>query len=133
MLGEALVALGDTANAARLYAELLPVQRYCMVLGDGIICVGPAARVLGSLAALLERWDEAEAHFARALELSQGLGSPTWTARTRLDFGRALVLRGRPEDRERAQQLLCEASQGAGALGMARVANEARALASRVS
>ena len=132
MLGETLVALGDTANAARLYAELLPVQRYCMVLGDGIICVGPAARVLGSLAALLERWDEAEAHFARALELSQGLGSPTWAARTRLDFGRALLRRGRPEDRTRAHPMLRDASK-AGALGMARVAAEARVLASRPS
>jgi hypothetical protein len=132
MLGEAVVALGDAANAARLYAELLPVERYCMVLGDGIICVGPAARVLGSLAALLERWDEAEAHFARAVELSQGLGSPTWAARTRFDFGRALLRRGRPEDRARVQQLLCDASTAASSLGMKRIVDEALALASRV-
>jgi DNA-binding winged helix-turn-helix (wHTH) protein/tetratricopeptide (TPR) repeat protein len=131
MLAEATVSLGDAANAARLHAELLPLERYCLVLGDGVLCLGPAARVLGSLAALLERWDEAEAHFARALELSQGLGSPPWAARTRLDFGRALVRRGRPEDRARAQRLLCDASDAA-ALGMARVAAEARALASRV-
>ena len=130
-LAEAVVALGDGANAARLYAELLPAERYCLVVGDGVLCLGPAARVLGSLAAFLERWDEAEAHFGRALELSQSLGSPTWAARTRLDFGRALVRRGRPEDRARAQKFLRDASDAA-ALGMARVAAEARALASRV-
>ena len=73
MLAEAVVALGDTANAAGLYAELLPVERYCLVLGDGVLCLGPAARPLGALAALLERWDEAETHFARALiESGQG-------------------------------------------------------------
>jgi DNA-binding winged helix-turn-helix (wHTH) protein/tetratricopeptide (TPR) repeat protein len=130
-LAETVVALGDAANAARLYAELLPAERYCLVLGDGVLCLGPAARVLGSLAALLERWDEAEAHFSRALELSQSLGSPSWAARTRLDFARALLRRGRPEDRARAKQLLCDASE-AEALGMARVAVEARALASRI-
>jgi len=132
MLAEAVVALGDAANAARLYAELRPVERHCLVLGDGVLCLGPAARVLGSLAAVLGRWDEAEAHFARALELSQGLGSPPWAARTRLDFGRALARRGRPEDSARAQQLLCDAGAAAAALGMARVVEEARALASRV-
>jgi hypothetical protein len=82
------------------------------------------------LAAVLEHWDQAETHFACALELTQSLGSPTWAARTRLDFGRALLRRGRPEDRVRAQQLLCDASDAA-ALGMARVAAEARALAGR--
>jgi len=132
MLAEAVVALGDAANAARLYAELRPVERHCLVLGDGVVCLGPAARVLGTLAAVLERWDEAEAHFALALELSQRLGSPVWAARTRLDFGRALERRGRPEDRARAQQLLFDASAAAAALGMARVVEEARALASRV-
>jgi hypothetical protein len=65
------------------------------VLGDGVLCLGPAARVLGALAAALERWDEAEAHFARALKLSQGLGSPPWAARTRLDFAEARALASR--------------------------------------
>ena len=125
MLAEAVVALGDTANAAGLYAELLPVERYCLVLGDGVLCLGPAARPLGALAALLERWDEAETHSPVRR------GAPPWAARTRLDFGRALLRRGRPEDRMRAQQLLCDASDAA-ALGMARVAAEAHALEGRV-
>jgi hypothetical protein len=131
MLAEAVVALGDAENAARVYAELLPAKRHCLVLGDGVLCLGPAARALGALAGLLARWDEAETHFTRALELSQGLGSPPWAMRTRLDFARALAQRGRPEDRARAEQLLCDAGDAA-ALGMASVAAEAGALASRL-
>jgi hypothetical protein len=100
------------------------------VLGDGVLTVGPAARVLGSLAAALERWDESEAHFTHALVLSHRLASLPWAARTRLDFARSLLQRGRPEDRARAQQLLPDASAAASALGMTRVAAEARALAS---
>ncbi len=127
MLGEACLALGDVERAAELYAELLPARDHCLVLGDGILCLGPAARVLGGLAALLSRWRDAEAHFACARALCESLGSPTWAARTCLDHARALSRRGRPEDRTRAGDLLREAGRAAAALGMPRLAEETRA------
>ena len=127
MLGEACLALGDVERAAELYTELTPAREHCLVLGDGILCLGPAARVLGGLAALLSRWDDAEAHFARARALCESLGSPPWAARTRLDHARALARRGRPEDRTRAAILLREAGRAAAELGLPRLAEEVRA------
>jgi hypothetical protein len=126
MLGEACLALGAVERGAELHAELAPAQQHCLVLGDGILCLGPAARVLGGLAALLSRWDEAEAHFARARELCESLGSPVWAARTRLDHARALARRGRAEDRSRAVHLLREAGRTASALGLPRLVEEVR-------
>jgi DNA-binding winged helix-turn-helix (wHTH) protein/tetratricopeptide (TPR) repeat protein len=127
MLAEACVALGDVERAAALQAELAPVARHCLVLGDGILCLGPAARVLGSLAALRSRFDEAEAHFERARELCESLASPLWAARTRLDHARALARRGRPADRDRAALLLGEAARAAAALGLPCLAQQVRA------
>jgi DNA-binding winged helix-turn-helix (wHTH) protein/tetratricopeptide (TPR) repeat protein len=127
MLAEACVALGDVERAAALHAELAPAARHCLVLGDGILCLGPAARVLGALAALCSRWDESEAHFSQARELCESLGSPLWAARTRLDHARALARRGRPADRARAADLLREAARTAAAFDLPRLAEEVRA------
>jgi hypothetical protein len=132
MLGEVCLAVGDVERAALLHAELDPVRDHCLVVGDGILCLGPAARVLGGLAALLGRWEESEAHFTRARELCDSLGSPAWAARTRLDHARALARRGRREDRIRAAELLREASCAAAALGMQRLAEEARIEAEKI-
>jgi tetratricopeptide (TPR) repeat protein len=126
MLGEVCLAVGDVGRAALLHAELHPAREHCLVVGDGILCLGPAARVLGGLSALLGRWEESEAHFARARELCDSLGSPPWAARTRLDHARALGRRGRAEDRSRAAGLLREAACSAAALGMRRLAEEVR-------
>lgn len=124
MLGEACAAVGDADLTTQLYAELSPFEGYHLVLGDGVLCLGPTARVLGVLAARLGRWDDAEAHFARALELCDALESPPWSARTRLDYGRTLARRG--GRRARASTLLHDAEAAASALGMIRVAEEAR-------
>jgi DNA-binding winged helix-turn-helix (wHTH) protein/tetratricopeptide (TPR) repeat protein len=130
MLAEACATLGDAPRAAQLYEELLPVARHCLVLGDGVLCVGPAGRVLGRLAALLGRWDEAEAHFAQSLELCETLGSPPFAARTQLDRARALLRRGRPEDCLVADGLLRAAERAGAKMGMTRLLEEARAVRS---
>lgn len=131
MLGEACAALDDAERAAEVASELGPAAEHCLVLGDGILCLGPAARVLGSLAALLGRWDEAEAHFVRAAALCEGLGSPPWAARTSYDHARALLRRGRALDRERAAALLREAGGIAASLGMTRLAEQVRTAGQR--
>jgi hypothetical protein len=102
------------------------------VVGDGVLCLGPAARVLGGLAALLGQLDEAFAHFDRALALSDRLASPPWTARTRLDLARALLRQGGRAERVRAAGLLRDAEAAAMALGMPRLAQEAREVGRRL-
>ncbi len=126
MLAEACAAVGDADLTQALYAELAPFEAHQLVLADGVLCLGPTARVLGVLAARLERWDDADAYFARALELCDAIASPPWATRTRLDYGRALTRRG--SRRARARTLLRDAGAAASALGMVRVAEEARDL-----
>jgi DNA-binding winged helix-turn-helix (wHTH) protein/tetratricopeptide (TPR) repeat protein len=125
MLGEACLAVGEDGLLPALHAELLPVARHCLVVGDGILCVGPAARVLGGMAARLGRLDEAWAHFERALALAGELRSPPWAARTRLDWARALLRHGGRADRARAAVLAGEARAAASAGGMPRIGAEA--------
>jgi DNA-binding winged helix-turn-helix (wHTH) protein/tetratricopeptide (TPR) repeat protein len=128
MLGDACVGLDYAAHGAALHAELLPIERSCLVLGDGVLCLGPAARVLGALDGLLGRWDDAEARFERALALCASLRSPRWEARTRLCLARMLLRRGRPSDRARALDILDDVGGAAERHAMARVAAEAQAL-----
>jgi hypothetical protein len=60
----------------------------------------------------MSRWDEAERHFERALEMNTRMGTRPWVAHTQHDYARMLSGRRDSRDDERARQLL-EAAQGA--------------------
>jgi len=127
MLGEACATLGDVRAAPLLLDALQPVACHGLVVGDGVLYVGPAARILGLLCALLGRYDEAESWFARALAHCEGIGARAFAARTLLDHGRALLRRGGAEDCLRADGLLREAETRGSALGLTRLLVEAKA------
>jgi len=127
MLAESCAALGATRHAPVLLEALQPVAYHGLVVGDGVLFVGPAARVMGRLGALLGRFDEAEEHFARALTLCDSLDARAFAARTRLDHARALLRRGGAEDCLRADALLRAAETEASALDMTRLLAEAEA------
>ena len=98
--------------------------------GHGLQIV--AARV-GRLAALLERLDQAEQHFERALTANDRMGFHAWTAWTRLNYGDMLLRRAssnaaHPNDRERAVALLNEALSFAREAGMGKVERDAERL-----
>ena len=76
------------------------------------------ARFLGLLATTLSRWDEATAHFERALEKNQQMGARLWIAHTESEFARMLLQRSEPGDRRRAILLLRAALTASGKLGM---------------
>ncbi len=76
------------------------------------------------LAAILERYQEAERHFAAATEIAERLGAPLFLARTRASWARALIARGRPEDLDRAEHMLEQAGDTAGRLGAEGIARE---------
>jgi hypothetical protein len=67
---------------------------------------------------------QAEIHFAVAAEIEERLGAPLLLARTRASWARALIARGRPEDLDRAQQMLEQAEETAERLGGGLVARE---------
>ncbi|HXY93366.1 MAG TPA: tetratricopeptide repeat protein, partial [Acidimicrobiia bacterium] len=124
----ALMALAETARVLdeRDEAVLAPIyealsgysDRLC-VISLSLTEMGPISRPLGVLAALRGDHTRAEAHLLDALDSSEEIGSPSHTARTRVELARVLVDRGHPTDLERAGELLDVALPVARDFGMA--------------
>jgi len=102
-------------RAGELYELLAPFADRLTV--SGALVTGSIPSVLGELATTLERYEQAENHFAVAAEIEERFGAPLFLARTRTGWARALIARGRPEDRERAQRMLEQSEETAERLG----------------
>jgi DNA-binding SARP family transcriptional activator/tetratricopeptide (TPR) repeat protein len=109
--------LGDTARAEPLYQALLPYAD-CNVYAHPEAALGSASYPLGLLATTMSRWEEAERHFDRALELNAQMGARPWVAHTQHDYGSMLIRRGDSGDEARAGELLQAAASGYEELGM---------------
>jgi tetratricopeptide (TPR) repeat protein len=116
-LSEVCTALGDQRRAEVLYRELETYRGLTMVVGY-TVCLGPAERLMGSLAACMGR-DDAESHFAAALGLAERSGSPVWRAHVQYDW--AVALGDRPD-------LLEAAGEIARQTGLAALAERCRGL-----
>jgi class 3 adenylate cyclase/tetratricopeptide (TPR) repeat protein len=119
--------LGDTGRALVLSDLLAPYAEQMPVAGLGM-AGGSVSHYLGLLAATLDRYDEAEAHFRAAVEMHTRIEAPTWLARTELEWARLLLRRDGPGDRDRARQLLGESLSTARRLDLATVARRAATL-----
>jgi class 3 adenylate cyclase/tetratricopeptide (TPR) repeat protein len=122
----ACVHLGDRERAARLLDLLAPYADLTIL--TGVSWFGSVAHHLGALAAVLGRFDDAGSRFAAAEATHERIGSPTWLARTRLEWARMLLTRRRPGDAERANELLGHALGTARELGLTNVERRAVAL-----
>ncbi|MCH7810957.1 MAG: tetratricopeptide repeat protein, partial [Chloroflexi bacterium] len=118
LLSEICTRLGDMERAAALYEMGRPFADVCILVGTMIDCYGSGSRYLGQLASTLGRWDDAVQHFEHALEMNARLRSDRWVARTQLEYGRMLLARDEPGDREKAQALVTEALSTAEKRGM---------------
>jgi DNA-binding SARP family transcriptional activator len=118
--------LDDAARAEPLYEALLPYADY-NVYAHPEASIGSASHPLGLLATTMSRWQEAEAHFERALEMNARMGARPWVAHTQLDYARMLIKRGAGEDGRRASELLRSAGTGFEELGMTSWAETASA------
>jgi len=107
-LSETTARLEDAALAGVVYELLLPFAGRNVVSPDAIYA-GPVSRYLGVAAAARQDWDAADRHLSAAWEQAQLDGARAMLVRTRLDHARALIARGRPEDRARAGAYLDEA------------------------
>ena len=117
LLADVASGLGDRSAAGRLYELLLPhAGRAAVSPPDD--CTGSIDRPLGLLATTLERWDEAEGHFRRAVEVNERIGARPWAAHARHDHARMLLARDGPGDRERALELLATCLRTCRELGM---------------
>ena len=117
MASEACALLGAADHAAVLYAQLLPFSG-SHAIGHAEGSVGATDRYLGLLAATLGDLEAAIAHLEAGMQLNDQMGSPPWTAHTRVDLARALRARGGPGDTKRADRLERAALATAQALGM---------------
>jgi hypothetical protein len=125
-------SLGDRRRAAGLYELLLPFADHNVLparlpLGT----LGSASQHLGLLAATMSRWDEALSHFQAAVQAHERMQALPLLARSRHHYGRALLARGRPDDRRRAQEHLdwrTRSPTGWGCAGWPARQRQARAL-----
>ena len=108
---EAAIECRDPEYVAPLFDRLKPWAGQLPVTGASAL--GPVSHYLGGLAAVLGRYDEAEAYFTEAAEFSDRVGAKFFLARARLWWGRMLVGRLGPGDAERARDLLAGAHDAA--------------------
>jgi tetratricopeptide (TPR) repeat protein len=63
-------------------------------------------RIQGVAATLERRWEDAERYFTRAIEVADEAAAHPEIGRSRLDYARMLVARGRPQDRAAIAELI---------------------------
>jgi class 3 adenylate cyclase len=126
------LALRDMHHAAIVYELLLPYADRNITTGWGDVARGSAALYLGSLARMLGRLDDAQAHLELALRFNRRMGARPSVARTQFECARVAIARNEPGDRQGALRLLRESLATASELGMNFLGQRARALLSRV-
>jgi hypothetical protein len=106
IVAEVAAELGDRRRGEILYAWLRP-HAELLVSHDLIrVASGSVEAVLGRLALLGGRADEAIAHYERAAERAEAAGLAPGLGLARVGLARALVARSGRGDRERARRLL---------------------------
>ena len=107
-LAQACVLIGDEPRAHALYELLSPfADRHAISVST--LPFGPVAMRLGMLATLLERWDDAEAHFFVATELCDAMGARAIRAMVLVEHARMYLARRDPGDEARAGELSSDA------------------------
>ena len=126
-LSQVCACLEDIPGAAILYDLLLPYSGLNIACGNHICC-GSGDYFLGLLAGTMRKYEDAQAHFEQALQFDAAMGARPFVARTQHQYGRMLLARDGPGDREKALGLLTQALGTAQELGMERLAGRAEAL-----
>ncbi len=108
LIGEAIAMVGDVERAQRAYDELLPYEGLVIVVARAVGCNGPVDRVLGLLAQVLGRLDDAERHLANSVEVATGMSDRPGMALCGLALAELLLARQGDGDREFALKLLSE-------------------------
>ena len=119
VLSRVCFLLEDAAVAEELYDVLIPFRS--TTVNGQTIWWGPATHDLGLLATLLGHYDEAEQHFADAVERQDRMGARGTVVHTRLAWATMLLRRNASGDALRAHTLLREAKAGAREVNIPRV------------
>jgi hypothetical protein len=122
MLAVTVVLAGDVGLAAALYDRLLPSAPLWVVYGvAGFAVEASYGRILGGLATLLGVWDDAERHFADALQRAEAIGARPEMAKIMDAHARMLLARGTPGDVDRARTFFARARVLGEAVGLTRL------------
>jgi len=127
-LGFVCARLGDPVLTQPIYERLKPYGELSIMIGNGIGYCGAAAHWLGVMATSLGRYDDAVAHFERALTMETAMASPPWIANTQYEYALMLRARNHAADQTRATELAERAAITAEELGMCRLLDKAQAL-----
>ena len=122
---EAAIECDDPRFAEPIFELLVPVvdqMSYSVATVEG-----PVSHFVGGLATVLGRHADAEVRFAQAAAYSERMGATFFAARTNLSWGRMLVERNRPADRDEGMRLLKKALASATANGYGTVERRAAA------
>ena len=109
-VAEACLLLGHRDAAEAAYRRLSPFAHRFALTGTASACFGSVARHLGMLAQVLGRYQDAAAHFHRALGDNRRAGAPLLVAHTLRAQAGLLVERAGPGDHEQADRLAREAA-----------------------
>ena len=126
-LAEICAALGDKERANELLHLLKPYENLNVVFGP-LGSFGAVAGYLAVLATTAQRWAEAEQYFDKALVTNSRIDARTYVVQTKVDYASMLLQRARPTDLARAKDLLADAADAAGAIGMVRLKARAELL-----
>ena len=127
MYAEACATLRDDRTAGELYDQLAPWHAQVPTCPQ-VVSLGAVALYLGMLATVLDRFDDAEAHFIQAMEINERMQAPYWIARTQLEHARMLLARGDPDDASRAKALLDRVEGSAAEYGFAALTRHSASL-----
>ena len=131
MLAEVTASVGTPAHAAALYDPLTPFAGQLLAVVLGLACLGAADRYLGMLSTVLGQWDEAAAHFERALVIEERARGHALLSRTRYWQARLLRARGQADDARAAARILATVIADTSRLGMLGLRAQAEALRAR--
>jgi hypothetical protein len=86
LLAEVCNALGDAGRAAELIELLRPCEGKLLAFLMSAVCLGPADRLLGTLASTAGRDEDAERWHRAGLRLAERIDSPLWRAHCLYDY-----------------------------------------------
>jgi FXSXX-COOH protein len=131
MLAEVTASVGTPAHAAALHDRLTPFAGQLLTVVLGLACLGAADRYLGMVTTVLGQWDEAAAHFERALAIEERARGHALLPRTRYWQARLFRARGQADDARAAARILATVIADTSRLGMLGLRAQAEALRAR--
>jgi DNA-binding CsgD family transcriptional regulator len=129
--GQLAATFGDREPAAYCYDVLSPYAGYYLYSASGTY--GAMARILGELAVVLDRLDDADRHLGDAVRMEARIGALPYLALAQLAHADLLRRRDGTGDVDKATRLVERAGHTARRLGMAPAVARATALAAELT